>query len=547
MKLKKTTSIVGIALLTTFTLAACGKKADNTSSYSDKQTLNWTESAMISTQDPSLATDTTSFNTLLNTQEGLYRLGKNQKPELALATKAKVSADGKTYDFTLRKDVKWSNGDTLTAQDFVYAYQRTVDPKTKASMAFYLYQIENAKAINQSEKAVNTLGVKALDDYHLQIKLTKPVPYFKTLLAFPLFFPQNENAVKKFGDKYGTQAKYQVFLGPYRLTKWTGSNKKWTLVKNNTYWDKKNVHLKEINSLVTESTTTSYNLFQSNKADETLLSGAQVAANKNNEAYHQRKASAIQRLELNQTKVEAFKNLKLRKAISLAINRQSLTNNVLKDGSVPAKGFVPSGMGENPKTGQAFQDEAYVKAGVAYNLKEAKKLWQEGLKEEGLDSLTVTLSVSDTDSAKQVAEFLQSQLAKLDGLKIEVQSLPYTQLIARQSASDYDMTVKNWQAILADPINFLDVFEKGSSYNTSGYDSTEFNQLLTKAEDTYANQPEKRWQALVKAEKVLMNEQGTIPLFQVAKPQLLRTNVKNVLYNPVGCPYDFKEAYIANK
>ncbi|SEM90838.1 peptide/nickel transport system substrate-binding protein/oligopeptide transport system substrate-binding protein [Ligilactobacillus sp. WC1T17] len=542
MKLKKTSAVLaGLASVTL--LAACSKQND--SQNKTKQVLNWTESTAIATQDPSLATDTTSFNTLLNTQEGLYRLDKKQNPKPALAVKTKISQGGKVYDFTLRKNAKWSNGQPVTAKDFVYAHRRTVNPKTKASMAFYLYQIKNAKEINLGQKAVNTLGVKAISKYHLQITLTRPVSYFKRLLAFPLFFPQNKQAVAKYGDKYGTQAKYLVFNGPYRLTKWTGSNKKWTLVKNKTYWDQKKVHLTKINELVTESTTTSYNLYQAKETDETLLTGSQVKANQQNAAYHQRKASALSRLELNQNKVKAFTNLKIRRAISLAINRNSLTNNILQDGSTPAKGFVPSGMGYNPKTKQAFQDEAYDKSAVSYNLKKAKQLWQEGLKEEGISSLTVTLSASDTDSAKKVAAFLQSSLAKLPGLNVEVQTIPYTQLITKQGKKDYEMTLKNWQAILADPINFLDIFEKDSSYNNSGYNDNEFDRLLDEAENKYGNQPQKRWERLVAAEKVLMATQGTIPLYQVAKPQLLRTSVKNVLYNPTGCPYDFKTASIS--
>ena len=334
-----------------------------------KQVLTWTETSTLATQDQSLATDSLSFQTLLNTQEGLYRLDKQQKPKLALAKSVKISNDGKTYDFILRPNAKWSNGDPVTAKDFVYAYKRTVTPSTKASMAFYFYQIENAEAINKGQKDVSELGVKALAKDHLQIKLTRPVSYFKRLLAFPLFFPQNEKIVKKYGDLYGTQAKYTVANGPYILKNWTGTNKKWTLVKNKTYWDAKNVKLDQVNELVTESTTTSYNLYNSNKVDATGLLGQQVAANKNSPAYHERLASAIQRLELNEEKVPAFKNKNIRQAFSYAIDRKSLVNDVLADGSVAAKGFVPSGMGSNPQTGQAFQDEAYVKSAVSYDLK----------------------------------------------------------------------------------------------------------------------------------------------------------------------------------
>ena len=543
MSLTKKILTTSTIILTGVSLAACGKKSD--AEESKNQTLNWSETTQLSTQDPSLATDTTSFQALLNTGDGLYRLDKNNKPKLSLAKSVKESKNGTVYDFDLRKDAKWSNGDPVTAKDFVYSYQRTVTPATKSQMAFYLYQIKNAEAINKGKKSPSTLGVTAPSKYHLRIQLTRPLSYFKNLLAWPLFFPQNKNAVKKYGKLYGTQAKYTVSSGPYTLTKWTGNNKAWTLIKNKNYWDAKNVKLNKINEQVSESTTTSYNLFQAGKADETGLTGEQVAANKNKAGYHARLSSAIRRLELNQNKIKAFKNLKIRQAFSYAISRQQLTNNVLKDGSIPAKGFVPYGMGTNQKTGAQFENDAYVKSGVSYDLAKAKKLLKEGYKETGVNSIKVNLLVSDDDTSKQTAEFLQSQLDRLPNVSVSVQSIPYTQLISRQTAGNYEITVKNWQAVVADPINFLDVFQKGSSYLNNGWNNDQFNKLLNESENVYGNDPVKRWSKLVQAEKILIKDQGTIPLVQTAHPQLLKNNVKNVSFNPTGVPYDFKNVYIA--
>lgn len=539
MTLKKITA-AGLLTASALVLAACGQQKSSQSQT--KQVLNWTENAQISTQDPSLTTDSTSFQAILNTQEGLYRLDKKQKPQLALAKSAKVTDGGKTYTFVLR-DAKWSNGQAITANDFVYSYRRSLNPKTKSSMAFYLYQIVNAEAINAGKKPVSSLGVKALSKNKLQIKLARPVSYFKLLLAFPLFFPENQQFIEKVGSKYGTAAKYTISSGPFKLTKWTGSNKQFTLVKNQNYWDKKNVKLDKVNETISETSSTAYNLYQAGKLDETYLTGEQVKANKGKSTFYDRPASAIQRLELNSKKVKAFNNFNIRRALSFAIDRESLAK-VLSDGSVAAKGFVPSGMGNNPTTGEAFYKEAYVKKAVSYNLKEAKKYLAKGYKELGIKSLNLNLTVSDTDSAKQVGEFLQSKLGELPGVKITVTTLPYTTLISRQSAGNYQLTIKNWQAILGDPINFLDVFEKDSSYNTSGFASSKYDQLLNEAENVYGNKPVQRWKRLVAAEKLLMNEQGTIPLIQTAKPQLVQSYVKNVSCNPLGIPYDFKLVYI---
>lgn len=541
MKISKKILATGTIIVSALALAACGNQS---ASQKKKQVLNWSETTQLSTQDPSLATDTTSFQALLNTGDGLYRLDKNNKPKLSLAKSVKTSKGGRVYDFVLRKNAKWSNGDPLTAKDFVYSYQRTVNPATKAQMAFYLYQIKNAQAIDSGKKQPSTLGVTAPSKYHLRIELTRPLSYCKNLLAWPLFFPQNQKVVQKYGKLYGTQAKYTVSSGPFILTKWTGNNKTWTLVKNKNYWDAKDVKLSKVNEQVSESTTTSYNLFQAGKADETGLTGQQVASNKNKAGYHARLSSAIRRLELNQNKVKAFKNLKIRQAFSYAINRQQLANNILKDGSIPAKGFVPSGMGTNPKTGAQFEDDAYVKSGVSYDLQKAKSLLKQGYKETRTKSINVTLLASDDDTSKQTAEFLQSQLDRLPNVNISVQSIPFTQLISRQTAGNYEITLKNWQAVFGDPINFLDVFQKGSSYLNNGWNNNQFNKLLDQSENVYGNNPVKRWSRLVAAEKILMKDQGTIPLVQVAHPQLLKTDVKNVSFNPTGVPYDFKNVYL---
>ena len=537
-----------VSALSLLTLAGCGTQSTKSTSstrYAAKQKLNWTESSELATADLAKATDTLSFTVLQNTQEGLYRLNKSGTPKNALATSTKVTNGGKTYTFKLRKNAKWSNGQPVTAKDFVYSWQRTVNPKTASQDAFYLFQVKNAEAVNAGKKPLSALGIRATGKYQLTVNLTKPVSYFKKLLAWPLFYPLNQKAVNQYGKQYGTSSATTVSNGPFKLTKWNGTSKSWVLAKNQTYWDKSAVHLTKINEQVTESTTTSYNLFNAKKTDETLLSGQQVKNNLNNPNFVKRLPTGTQRLDLNEKKVKAFKNKSIRQALSAAINRQQLVKNVLQDGSVASSGFVPAGMGNNPKTGEDFSKEATVKSAVSYDLKRAKRLLAKGYQQTGTKKLAVTLSISDTDAAKQAAEYVQSALEKLPGVTISIKTVPYVQLITQQHAGNYELTFSGWQSVFADPINFLDVYEKGSSYNTSGWSNSTFDKLLTQSENQYGNQPAKRWANLVKAEQVLMNDQGTIPLYQAAKSQLVRKNVKNIVYNPAGVPYDFKTTYIA--
>lgn len=533
--------------MTGLLLAGCGSRqmVTSTHGYARQQVLNWTESSNLATNDLSKATDTLSFNVLLNTEEGLYRLNKDGVPKPALAVNEKVSKDGKEYIFTLRKNARWSNGKPVTAHDFVTSWQRTLNPKTASQDAFYLYIIKNGESVNKGQLPVSDLGVHAIDNYQLKVSLSKPVTYFKQLLSWPLFFPLDSQTVNKYHDKYGTSSQYNVYDGPFKLSGWTGTNSQWSLVKNNHYWDRKHVHLTKINESVVESTNTGYELFNDNKVDETLLSGIQIKNNLKNPNLVKRLPTATSRLDLNQGVFKAFRNINIRRAISLAIDRKELTDNILRDNSVPSQGFVPNGMGKNPKNKQSFEDEAFVKNGVSYNLTQAKKLLAKGLKEEHLSNLTFSILGNNTDDSKSVLEFLQSEIEKIPHVKVEIVSVPFVQLIARQQHRQYDATLKSWQSVFADPINFLDIYESNSSYNNSGWKSNKFDRLINQSENQDANEPSNRWEDLVAAEKTLIQNQGTIPLYQDSKTQLIRYNIKNVVYNPSGVPYDWKTTYIS--
>ena len=205
----------GVVTLAGAALAACGNNSSSSSAGGGKKTLNWMDKTEIEGMDVAKVTDATSFTQLNNTMEGLYRLGKNSKVENALATKTTTSKDGKIWTFTLRKDDKWSNGDPVTAKDFVYSWRRTVTPSTGSQYSYLFSGIENADAIVAGKKKPNTLGVKAVGDDKLVVTLDKRIPYFKLLMGFPLFFPQSQKAVEQYGKSYGTSSKTTVYNGPF--------------------------------------------------------------------------------------------------------------------------------------------------------------------------------------------------------------------------------------------------------------------------------------------------------------------------------------------
>lgn len=543
MKLGKLLATLGTLAVAAVTLAACGKSSSSTSQAKD-QTLNWSVSAELPTMDLSQATDTVSFTQLNNTMEGLLRAGKNNKLEPGIAKSYSVSKDGKTYTFNLRQGAKWSNGDEVTAQDFVYSWQRTVNPKTGSEYAYLFSAIKNATEIQNGKKAVSSLGVKAEGKYTLVVTLTKPVSYFPKLMAFPSFYPQNEKVVKKYGSKYGTASQYMVYDGPFVQTGWTGSNLSWSLKKNNDYWDSKNVKLSTINVSVNKSTTTSYNLYQSNKLDETGLSAEQAKQLKGQSGYTTEYGASTFYLVFN-FKNKYLKNANIRKALSLVIDRNQFVSKVLSDGSTAAKGLVPSGL--SSYKGSDFADAAYVSGAVAYNTTLAKKYWKQGLKELGVSKLTLNLLSDDTDTAKNSTDFLQSAMeSNLSGLTVNVSNVPFKTRLSSSASGDFDIVFSAWGADYADPSTFLDLFTSSNSYNNGKWSNAQYDKLVAKAEGADANNEAARWNDFIQAEKVLMNDQAIAPVYYQNSSYMIRPTVKNLIYNSTGANWNFKETYISN-
>ncbi|MFT8726867.1 MAG: peptide ABC transporter substrate-binding protein [Liquorilactobacillus ghanensis] len=532
--------LAAVIAVSTVALAACGSKG---SQQDSSQVLHWSEPTELQTLDLSKVVDTVSSDTISNSTEGLYRLGKDSKIEPGLATKTQVSNQGLKYTFTLRKNSKWSNGDPVTAQNFVYSWRRTVNPKTASQYAYLFSGIKNADAVANGKKPVTTLGVKAANKYKLVVTLDKNVPYFKLLMGFTVFFPQDQKAVEQYGSKYGTAAKYMVYNGPYKVAGWNGSNLNWHLVKNKDYWDQKAVKLQKITFQVAKSTTTSYNLYQNKKLDETYLDAEQAKQLSNNKDYVSLKQSRTNYLEFNQTNKE-FQNKKIRQALSYAVDRQQLVKKVLGNGSLPAKGIVSQDLASYQ--GKDFATAAATTTGVTYNKSQAQKLWREGLRELGVKKLSFTLMGDDDDMSKAVTDYLQSQFeTNLPGAKVAVENLPKKTRITRAAAGQFDVVLAGWAADFSDPISFLDLFTKNNAYNDGKWDNPTYDRLINVSKTTDVNNQNKRWQDLVAASKLLSQEQGVAPLYQLSQAQLLRSDVKGVVYNTAGIAFNFKHAYIA--
>lgn len=522
-------------------LAACGSKSSSSSS----ETFNRMEKDVISTMDNAHITDAISGQAAVDTGDGLYRY-KGKKLEPAVATKVvKPTNNGLTYTFNLRK-TKWSNGDPVTAKDFVFAWKRAADPKTKSEYAYLFSGIKNADDITAGKKAASTLGVKAEGDYKLVVTMDRPVPYFSTMMVNPVFFPLNQKTVDKYGKKFGTQSKYLVFNGPFKLTNWNGTGNSWDEVKNTSYWNAKQVKLDKIHVQVVKDSNTAANLFATKKLDDAVLTGEIAKQHAKDKDYVGDKQGRTTYLDMNEEKVPDFKNLKLRQAVAMAINRDEFANKVIGDGSFGISTITPENSGSNPKTGEDFSKEAAKESKTVqtYDLKKAKQLWAEGLKEVGKSGEDVTLTTDDTDVAKKSAEYLQSALEQLPGMKVSISSVPFKTRIQRSLDGSAQFILSGWQGDFPDPISFLDLYTTGNTYNFSHWSNKQYDDLIKASKGTDANSETKRYDDLLKAQELLSKESPVATLYQTVQGHLRNPKLKGATFSPANM-YNFVGAYMA--
>jgi oligopeptide transport system substrate-binding protein len=549
MKKKFSFLLVLLLALSTF-LAACGgdKKTESNeegsgaggSDEKKEQVLNLLESSEIPSMDSTLATDAVSFNVMNNVLEGLYRLGEKDEAVLGMAAEEpQISEDGKTYTFKIR-DAKWSNGDPVTANDFVYAWQKALNPDTGAEYAYIMYDIKNAAKVNNGDVPVEELGVKAIDEKTLEVQLETPVPYFKALLSFATFYPQNQKFVEAQGDKFGLEADTVVYNGPFTLSEWK-HEQSFKLTKNDGYWDAENVKLKEVNFNIVKDTATGVNLYETNKADIAGLSAEFVDKYKSDENFKTRAATSVYFLRLNQGN-EVLKNVNARKAIDSAYDKQGMVDVLLNNGSIPANYLVPKDFVSGPD-GTEYREAVGDFGG--FDVEKASEYWAKAKEELGKDSIELELLNYDSDSSKKIGEFLKEQLEQnLEGLTVKIKAQPFKQKLELETKGQYDFSFAGWGPDYPDPMTFVDMFVTDGAHNQMGYSNPEYDKKIEQAKGELLDDLDARWQAMVDAEKILFDDQAISPMYQKGVSYLERPYVKNVLRHSFGADYSYKWASI---
>lgn len=550
MKKSKFSLLLGSTLAVSMFLSACsygGGSNNNASSGGNSkapdQTLRVLENAEIPTMDSVMAQDVLSFTTLNNVNEGLYRLDPNENviPGVAEGVPT-ANADKTVYTIKLKKNTKWSNGDPVTAHDFVFAWQRAIDPKTASPYGPYMMsgKIKNATQIAAGKMPVSSLGIKALDDYTLQVTLEKPLPYFANLMTFQLFDPQDEKYVKSQGANYAKDANHLLYNGPFKLTQWNGPTAdSWTYVKNDQYWDAKDVSLKKITVNVSKDSQASANAFQAGQADITpkLSQPAIISQYKGSKNLLTYLEPTIFWIKMNE-QTPALKNENIRRAIALSIDKNALVNNVLSDGSIAANFVMPKDF--TKLNGQDFRTSSnnYLTPDKA----QAKQLWQKGLAEIGKKSLTLTYVDQDTSTAKATDAFIKDQLEKnLPGLTLNINNVPFNIRIDREDKQNYDLLLGGWGPDYMDPMTFMDLWQTNGQQNHMSYSDPQFDKLINSANNELATNPTARWKALQDAEKILLDKDAAVvPLYQRSSNMLISDKVKGFAHHPIGGEYSYQ-------
>lgn len=504
-----------------FTIS-CGKKGGNASTF----TLNIvTEPSSI---DPQITTDVPGGTVDELILEGLLRKDKTGKSVAGIAQKWEKSKDGLVWTFHLRDGVKWSNGDPVTAKDFKAGWLRGLNPDTAGSNASMLFVIKNGEKYNAKKVSENEVGIKVIDDKTLQVTLESPTPYFDDLVTFKSFMPLNQKFYNEVKDKYFTEAKYTISDGPYTLENWTHDSEL-KFKKNPNYWDASNVKTENV-VLKVIATDSAVNAFKNKEVDVTAVTFEQAKEFSGKPELVKANDGGIYYLLFN-TGEKEFKNAKIRRAITMAINREELVNKVLEGSEKLTKTFTPSGIGLNGIS-KDFAKEVTTDQ-PQFNVAEAKKLLAEGLKEEGLTGLPkFEILFNDTGSRKAIAEYIQESLRNNLGVNVELAMVSGKDRIERTKKRDYQVALQNWTGDFLDPITYLDLFESTNANNRGDFKDAKYDEL-TKTVKSSAD-PEVRVPAMIQMEKLISEEQPVTILFQKQKLYLVNPKVKNLGFVSIG-------------
>ncbi|CAK7064106.1 peptide ABC transporter substrate-binding protein [Tissierella sp.] len=479
--------------------------------------------------DPALAQGTHESWILDHTFEGLMKVDPNLKVVPGMAKEYKVSDDNLTYTFTLRDDIKWSNGDPVTAQDFEFAWKRALDPDMASDYAHQLYYIKGGEAYNTDAGSVDDVAVKALDDKTLEVTLEAPTAYFLELTAFYTLYPVNKKVAESNAD-WAKNANTHVSNGPFTLTEWE-HNASIKIRKNENYYDSASIKLDGVDFDIIDDENTAWQKYEGGDYDFlSPLPQAVVAQMKDNSNPELVIGAEVGTYYYNlNSKVKPFNNVKVRKGLSMTLDRQTIVDKIAQGGQIAAEGVVPFGMPD--ENGKEYRDN--VGQLITYNVEEGKKLFLEGLAEEGMkveDFKNMVILYNTSEAHKKIAQAAQEMWRVNLGVEIQLENVDFQVKLDREKAGDYHISRAGWIGDYMDPITFIELWESSSSFNDSKYNNPEYDELVAIAKTS--PDAKERFEAMRKAEKIVMEDMPVVPVYFYTQPYAQKPYVTGV-YKPL--------------
>lgn len=507
-------------------LAGCNQKKSETSPHNKVIRISTNEDPQ--TLDPRLARSLADMTFIKMFYEGLMVQGKDGEIQPGVASEVDLSKNGKTYTFHLR-DCKWSNGDPVTAYDFAASWKSVLDPDFPAPMAYQFFLIKGAREAKEGTLSLDQVGITAKDDKTLVVELTEAAPYFLEMTTINAFSPVHQEWAKD-------TTKTPIVNGPFRLAKWVKSSE-FEAVKNPAYWDAEKVTLDKIVVMVLEENT-ALKMFQAGQLDwagsplSSIPTDAKLSL-KEEKKLQNHPAAGTHYFSFNTSRTP-FDNVKLRKALSLAINRSEIVDHITQGDQIPATGLVPLSCGL--QTIPYFQD---------HNIELAHGLFEEALQEMGTtleEFPEIPLSYASNELSNKIAQAIQQQWQEAFGIKVALDQNEQKVYLDRLKQGDFVVAMKSWYGDFRDPINFLEIFKsKSNATNTTYWENNQFTDLLNLSARVVDKQ--NRNNILRRAEKILVTEMPIAPLYYNSYNYVKKDNIKEVYFSDLGF-LDFKYATV---
>ena len=561
--MKKRIIVAALAIAGAMALSGCGgsksggegtKSGDTTQTAAGKKILTIQLGPDVESIDPALNSAVDGANYILFAFDNLLKMDKDGKVVPGLAEKYEVSDDQLTWTFHLRDGLKWSDGSALTADDFVYSWQRLVDPNVAAPYAqTVLGMVEGYDdAIGRPDADGNTtvdpdptkLKVEAPDEKTLIVHMAKPTPYFDKLAAFVSLSPVKKDVVEANPDGWSIDPKTYISTGPFKLTGWEPGSYL-MFEKNENYWDADSIKLDGIKCLLMQDQNATFSAYES--GDALMIKDVptqEITTLKERSDFHIDPILGTYYLDLNTT-LDEFKDPKVREALSLALDRKYISETITSGTYTPASGFVSEGVTD--WDGSAWQDNITDKSAYiniddhAGNLAKAKELLKEAGYENGVGLPEMVYSTNDASYHKKIAEYLQQAWGEL-GLKVQVNIVEWKSFTPQRRSGNYQIARDGWVMDYNDPSNILELALTGNGNNNAKYSNPEFDALMSKA--ATEKDPQTRFGYLHQAEDFIMKDTAMVPLLYYNDFYLQSDKITGSWHSPDGF-WHFEYADIA--